>query len=271
MSAPHRAPRWPGRNLLLSACALWAVTQFPLGAAAPRAQLPAPAPLARTNPPPQAEPAPGPTGRWPWDASRVLVLGNSLTIHPASVELEWPGEWGMAASSADRDYVHQLAAHLQQATGRPPALRVRNIADFERGYTTYNFTEELAEDRGFRPTLIVLAIGENMAPLATDDAEQRLYAAVCQLLEELTRDQPATVVVRSGFWRNPRRDRALASAACSTRALFVDCGDLGAVPDNAARSERDFRHAAVGAHPGDRGMAAIAARIWGRLKEERLD
>jgi hypothetical protein len=27
----------------------------------------------------------------------------------------------------------------------------------------------------------------------------------------------------------------------------------------------------VGAHPGDRGMAAIAARIWGRLKEERLD
>jgi hypothetical protein len=148
---------------------------------------------------------------------------------------------------------------------------VRNIADFERGYTTYNFTEELAEDRGFRPTLIVLAIGENMAPLATDDAEQRLYAAVCQLLEELTRDQPATVVVRSGFWRNPRRDRALASAACATRALYVDCGDLGAVPDNAARSERDFRHAAVGAHPGDRGMAAIAARIWGRLKEERLD
>lgn len=281
MPAPlgPRRPRLPRRSpvlrwLALSLLAPWAVAPLPLGATAPAKRLSAsppsacPAPARAAQVPPADPGDPAPATRWRWDAARVLILGNSLTLHPASAELDWPGEWGMAASSADRDYVHRLAARLQQATGQPPTLRVRNIFEFERGYTTYDFAQAHAADRDFRPTLIVLAIGENMEPLASDHAEQRFYRAVCQLLDELTRAQPATVVVRSGFWRSPRRDRALASAACASGGLFVDCGDLGAIPEYAARSERDFRHAAVGAHPGDRGMAAIADRIWQRLKQE---
>jgi len=198
---------------------------------------------------------------------RLLILGNSLTVHPASAELDWPGEWGMAASSKDRDYVHRLAAKIRLATGQTPALRVRNIANFERGYERFDYTGELAGDREFAATVIVLAIGENMEPLTGADPEWRFCQAVCRLVEELTRDQPATVLIRSGFWRSPRHDRALRSAACATGSLFVDCGDLGSVPENAARHERDFRHAAVAAHPGDRGMQALAERIWSGLKD----
>ncbi|MEI6540199.1 MAG: hypothetical protein WCO86_11845, partial [Planctomycetota bacterium] len=41
-------------------------------------------------------------------ADRILVLGNSLTLHGPKAEIGWAGNWGMAASAQDKDYVHLL-------------------------------------------------------------------------------------------------------------------------------------------------------------------
>lgn len=41
------------------------------------------------------------------DVQTGLILGNSITLHsPCSY---WWGSWGMAASSAEHDFVHILA------------------------------------------------------------------------------------------------------------------------------------------------------------------
>jgi len=67
--------------------------------------------------------------------------------------------------------------------------------------------------------------------------------------------------VRSSFWANPAKDKAFASARVSVVGIYVDVSALGKVEANYARTEREFKHAGVANHPGDKGMAAIADAI----------
>ena len=39
------------------------------------------------------------------DGIRVLFIGNSITLHGKAPELGWHGDWGMAASAKENDYV----------------------------------------------------------------------------------------------------------------------------------------------------------------------
>ena len=69
--------------------------------------------------------------------AKVLFLGNSITLHGPAEQIGWSGNWGMAASEAEKDYVHLLVARLSQAAQGVPQVMVRNLADFERQYATY--------------------------------------------------------------------------------------------------------------------------------------
>ena len=68
-------------------------------------------------------------------ASRVLFLGNSITLHGPAPAIGWTGNWGMAASAEHLDYVHLLTADIAAVSGEQPTVMVKNIADFERGYS----------------------------------------------------------------------------------------------------------------------------------------
>jgi hypothetical protein len=65
-------------------------------------------------------------------------------------------------------------------------------------------------------------------------------------------------VVRTCFWPNAAKDEVLREACQEAHGILVDAGPIGRDPANSARSERDFKHAGVAGHPGDRGMKAIA-------------
>jgi hypothetical protein len=176
----------------------------------------------------------------------------------------------MAASSSDRDYVHLLAQQLSAAAGGKPDVLVANIAEFERQYENYDVDGQLRQQLEFAADVVIVAIGENVPALATNDAQQRFRVCFERLLAALQRQGRAVLFVRSSFWPEPVKDAIMQEACCAAGGVFVDIRALGGVEANAARSERHFEHAGVAAHPGDQGMKAIAAALWTAIQQRAL-
>ncbi|EDL56416.1 SGNH/GDSL hydrolase family protein [Gimesia maris] len=192
---------------------------------------------------------------------RILFLGNSITLHGPSKKIGWEGNWGMAASRQDKDYVHIVASSLAESSSNTPQTMVKNIATFERQYATFDITEQLQDTIAFRPDLVILAIGENVPQLKTTEEQAKFQASVEKLLKQLQTENHPTIIVRSCFWPIKLKDDALRQACQKAGGTYVDISKLSKDEKNYARSEREFQHAGVAAHPGDQGMQAIADAI----------
>ncbi len=199
-------------------------------------------------------------------ADRVLFLGNSITWHPAAEKIGWTTEWGMAASAKEKDYVHLVASGLADLTGKKPEIQAVNIADFERGLSSYDIEVKLKKSFDFQPTLVVVAIGENVAVLKTDEAKTQFQTSFAKLLTAIHSHGKPTLVVRSCFWADTAKDGIMREACVAAGGIFVDIGELGKDKTNFASSERKFSHDGVGGHPGDKGMKGIADAILKAVK-----
>ena len=208
----------------------------------------------------------------PGTGKKILFLGNSITLHGPNESIGWTGNWGMAASAAEKDYVHlvlRALSEMPESGFSAPKFRVLNIADFERQYATFPIEEKLREAIDFKPDLLILAIGENVTDLTTEESRAQFHTSLDTLLKAFQKDGAPTIVVRSSFWPSPTKDPILKQAAADVGALFVDIGALAGEEGNYARSERPIAHAGVAGHPGDRGMNAIADAIVDGIKKGR--
>ena len=201
--------------------------------------------------------------------SKVLFLGNSITKHGPKADIDWSGNWGMAASAESKDYVYLVTKALAEKSGATPEVMVKNLADFERAYAGYYFAAKQKEAVDFNADLIILAIGENVPGLKTPEDKIKLQEAVTKLLAALNSDRKPTFLVRSCFWANAAKDEALKQACDAVGGTYVDISALCKDEKNFGRSEREFKHAGVANHPGDRGMAAIAGAIVQALNERK--
>ena len=197
---------------------------------------------------------------------RILFVGNSLTSHGPKADIDWHGNWGMAATSEDKDYVHVVTKALAVKHGAKPTIMVKNVADFERAHVGYDIAGKFADAAAFKADLVILCIGENVAALKTPEAQAKYQEQVAALLKTLKSNPKAQVIVRSSFWANIVKDTAMRQACEAVGGTFVDISALSKDEKNYARSERPYKHAGVAYHPGDRGMAAIAEEIVKAVK-----
>ena len=109
---------------------------------------------------------------------KILFLGNSITLHGPAPEIGWTGNWGMAATARETDYVHQLLKRISKEAGGVPKVLIRNIADFERNQTDFNIREGLKEELAFEADVVILAIGENAPSPKTDEVRKRFEEAL---------------------------------------------------------------------------------------------
>jgi hypothetical protein len=200
-------------------------------------------------------------------ASRILFLGNSITLHGPAPAIGWEGNWGMAASARDKDYVHLVVKAIAGAAGKEPETLVANIARFERQFETYDFDAELGKELAFQPDLVIVAVGDNVPALASDQARSGFRASLTRLLKKLKANSRPTIVVKTCFWADPVKDAILDQACKDVGGVLVDWSTHGKVEANLARSERAFSNGAVGGHPGDRGMQVIADSILEALRK----
>src|SRR6185369_11962400 len=115
-------------------------------------------------------------------AAKVLFLGNSITLHAPAPGIGWTGNWGMAASVEEKDYVHLLTVDIAKAAGAQPRAMVRNLANFERNYETFDLATGLKSELEFGADIVVVALGENVPEPTTYDARTKFAAAFARLI-----------------------------------------------------------------------------------------
>lgn len=181
--------------------------------------------------------------------SRILFVGNSITYHETNIEkYNWPGAWGMAASSADRDYVHQVWAGVAAQQGNVPDMRIVSaiqVADIQA------VEDDIAE---YEPDLIVVQWGE-AAPL---DMPQEDWDAIYRKIADASGTAKVLAVGMWGTHPIGDREEKLRIAALNARMVYIPFSDL-----HAARTAEMCAglHPGVCNHPNDGEMAAIAERV----------
>jgi len=201
---------------------------------------------------------------------KILFLGNSITLHGPAPKIGWTGNWGMAASAQDKDYVHLLTAALTSRNGDAPKVMVKNIATFERNYATFDIDKQMEDAFGFGAELVIVAIGENVPKLDSETAKTQFAASFGKLLSGVKKGSPsAKIIVRSCFWPSQAKDQILKQACQDVGGTFVDISGLAKDESNFARSERSFDNKGVANHPGDKGMRAIADAILAGVNSQQ--
>ena len=193
---------------------------------------------------------------------RVLFVGNSITRHRPKSEIGWFNDWGMAASSKDKDYVH-LVKKMVLDKDPDAAFCICQAAEWEQNYKTgeaYHYM--FSEARDFNADIIVLRIIENCLIRTFDgeifDKEYRKF------LQYLNKDNKAKVIITTSFWDHPG-DEKLKNIADDFKYDYIYLGDLG--EDETMRAYGLFENSGVAGHPGDKGMEHIATRIFEKLKK----
>ena len=187
---------------------------------------------------------------------KVLFVGNSITNHGYKPDIGWYGEWGMAASSKENDYVHRTIAMLEERYGRIDAC----IAQGARWETDYLNGERVLNDiytdaRDFMADIVIIRIGENMPKGSAPDCKPQF----ANMIKFFVSKEGAKVIVTDSFWRNDARDGIIREIAEENGYTFCHICDLE--EDEANMAIGLFEHRGVARHPGDLGMERIAERI----------
>lgn len=194
---------------------------------------------------------------------RLLILGNSITWRTPSADLEWAGNWGMAASSQASDFSHVLGSMLESSqNGQKLVVYPRNISDLEISPESFDFSR-LGFVKEFRPSAVVVFLGDNVKK--NTQAFEKQYK---QLLSILIGRSSANVYCVSTWWVIENIDNLISKACVANGGKFINIKGVSALPGMKADSLGKFSNPGVAAHPSDEGMKAIAAYIFDAMTGE---
>ncbi len=194
---------------------------------------------------------------------KVLILGNSITWHPASPSINWFGNWGMAATAADKDFLSLLTDKIKENNEQNEVLG-RNVYPFERAYETISLTE-FEDLKTFKADIIVIRFGENIAEPERATTPE-LQGAVNTFVDYLADGRPVKVILTTPFWTNLGVNQNFLALSEQNKWPLIPLHDLSLANENMALER--FENSSVGRHPGDLGMERIASRIWAVLANE---
>ncbi|MFQ7035836.1 MAG: hypothetical protein ACLRTQ_09295 [Candidatus Borkfalkia sp.] len=185
---------------------------------------------------------------------KVLIFGNSITRHGRAPALGWFSDCGMAASCAEKDYVHLLydAMHDSVLSYRQ---RISN-GSFEGTVVFHEFRAV----KDFVP-ISSRQVGENVSSNAYKKAN--LHKLIKRLLDYCRQRYEIDFDDLLGKSVVDDEIRALAKSGCA----LAELNDLGARDEMKACGL--FSHTGVAAHPGDRGMREIAERILRAMEKSQ--
>lgn len=195
---------------------------------------------------------------WP----RVMFLGNSITLHAPKADIGWYGNWGMAASCRETDYVHQVMAAMQ-ARWPNAAFCIAQGSIWETTLEQCDYPTHFARAKDFGADVIVSTLEANI-PVDTFDGDV-FCREIGRLHRYLAREDGSTrLIMASSMCRIPEKDRAIETYAAGANARYVPVGDIFADPQNLAIGL--FEHEGIQNHPSDVGMEKLARRYLAAIE-----
>jgi len=187
---------------------------------------------------------------------RILFLGNSITRHEPAPEIGWYGDWGMAASSAEKDYVHLCKNAILENYPNAAFCMVQGSV-WERSYRGCDFDEYFKDAKDFNPDVIICLISEN---ITNEDFDADVFIEQFHNLHNYLsgNNKNTKIIVASNFFNNEAKSEAIEAYAEKYNASFVYVSDLIKDKENLAKG---YKHEGIKIHPGDKGMEVIASRI----------
>ena len=192
--------------------------------------------------------------------TKVLFVGNSITLHGILPDIGWHWQFGMAASAEENDYVHLIMKKFTE-TDSNAVFKIAQVAKWERGYKNgSDYLENYKDARDFNADIIIMRFIENCPHDNFDnEAFKREYI---KLLEYFNPSGKAKVVITTSFWKH-KGDSTIMEIGEELGYPVIYLGDLG--EDDEMKAIGLFEHSGVANHPGDKGMATIAERIMEKL------
>jgi lysophospholipase L1-like esterase len=191
----------------------------------------------------------------------IYFLGNSITLHYPLPALNWFGTWGMAATSEENDYTYQL---IRKARDEFNNYRInyitQNISHWER-----NFNENVKINTEKPINLLVVQLGENVDE--THARANSYHTALSKLITGI-KGENTKVIILDPFWYSGYKTAIHKEIAQESGYYFVEISDLSFNIDNMAYGI--FDNTVVAMHPGDKGMKAIAGRLYKCLKDNGI-
>ncbi len=216
---------------------------------------------------------------------KVMMFGNSIREHGEAPGMGWYGNWGMAASSRDKDYAHRFIYYMNEKFGEGAAELVPGYtpAGFENAAascTEYNEADFVSYVNGFvayveeyKPDIVTLQLGENGSESVKSDIYAKVMAQVIGGIKDAAPD--AVIVISAPFWSAKTSGKVV-----GTYAAAKECGvevapvyTLGQGAWDGSNPNMAFgaswvtsaTTSGVKAHPGDTGMDNIAKMFFEKV------
>ena len=201
---------------------------------------------------------------------KILTYGNSIMNHAPAPDIGWNGSWGMAASSADKDYVHRLIYYMEHKFGEGSVTHAYGgaVATFERAVPASDETADLsghisglvATAAAEQPDIITVQIGENVNTSPTVASYENAMRQFVTALKEAAPD--ALIVVCTPFWGG---DNLIAGMTNVAEEFDLPLALVHTLNTDENKAIGQFEHSGVAAHPGDTGMDNIAKLLYEQI------
>lgn len=206
------------------------------------------------------------------EAFDYVAMGNSVTCN--EISNLWPGNWGMAASSEDRDYVHIVSTWLGGQSAKPVTTTVLDLKKWEVAQDRGSVLEDYEKYLNEYTDLITIQTGENIT-----EFKETLESDYADLVSRIRQKAPNAQILMLGEVLWPAEDiEAAKRLACSGEGItFIEMSDflngyeglyksaMGASVATSDGSSFTISNEVVAAHPNDDGMACIAQLVINQI------
>ena len=188
---------------------------------------------------------------------KILFVGNSITKHAPKADIGWYNDCGMAASSADKDYVHLLVKKLMKYDENV-SYGIAQVAQYERTFFEKTAKDDYQSAADYNADIVIMFFGANVAK-EYDDMENppktfgEAYEDMRNLLSQKKKEK---VFLSMGFYIKPKLETEKRAVAQKYGDVFIDTSDIYSREDTRGKFN----------HPNDVGMQAIADRFWEHLE-----